>query len=300
MKNICAIVVTYNRFELLRLCIESLLGQQLLDGIIVVDNCSNDETQVYLSALANENFHVFRMTGNTGGAGGFHYGLRKSLELGYAHSWIMDDDAVPRVGALDALLKAAEVLNWNFGWLCSKVVSEQGNVINIPIMDMSRNEAGCPRWADLLEHGLVKVRRSTFVSVLVPNAMLRVHGLPIQEMFIWGDDNEFTMRLSDRHACYMVGSSIVMHMRRSSTSLSVYTEESRVRIPLYFCFYRNEVYCIRVYEKFFYRKVTAVMRLVSAVLLIPFRSRTHVLLRMAVVIRGVAAGLFFRPRIAMP
>jgi GT2 family glycosyltransferase len=300
MKKVCAIVVTYNRAELLRSCIESLLLQRPLDGIIVVDNCSGDGTHVYLSALVNEHFHVYRMNENTGGAGGFHYGLRKSVELGYEYSWIMDDDAIPRDGALDALLKAAEVLDWDFGFLSSKVVSEHGDVINIPIVDMSRNDAGCPRWADQLEHGMVRIRRSTFVSVFVPNAMLRLYGLPIKEMFIWGDDSEFTLRLSDKHACYVVGQSVVLHKRKSNKSLSVYSEENRTRIQLYYYFYRNAVYAIRKDEKSFHEKIYALLRLMSAVFLIPFRSRTHLSLRMAVVIRGVAAGFFFRPRIAMP
>lgn len=300
MKKICAIVVTYNRVELLRSCVESLLGQQPLDGIIVVDNCSSDETPVYLSALVNEHFHVYRMNENTGGAGGFHYGLRKSVELGYEYSWVMDDDAVPRDGALEALLKAAEVLDWDFGFLSSKVVSEHGDVINIPIMEMTRNDAGCPRWADQLEHGMVRIRRSTFVSVFVPNAMLMLHGLPIKEMFIWGDDSEFTLRLSDRHACYIVGQSIVLHKRQSNKTLSVYSEERSMRIQMYYYFYRNAVYVIIKYEKSFHHKIYALLRLMSAVFLIPFRSRTHLSLRMAVVIRGIAAGLFFRPQIVMP
>lgn len=300
MRKVCAVVVTFNRVEMLRSCIGSLLRQSRLAGVIVVDNCSTDGTPDYLRSLESGHFHVFRLNENSGGAGGFHFGLRKAVELGYDCSWLMDDDVVPRDDALDALLDAAAVLNWEFGYLCSKVVSDQGSVINIPIPEMSSNEAGCPRWADALEHAMVRVRRATFVSLLINNAMLLRYGLPLKEMFIWGDDSEFTMRLSARHACYMAGRSVVVHRRRNNRSLSIYSEEYPDRIRLYFYFYRNAVYNIRKYEKSFFGRAFSLLRLISAVLLMPFRARDNVPLRIAVVARGVAAGLRFTPRIEMP
>ena len=32
---------------------------------------------------------------NLGGAGGFAFGLRKAIELGYLYAWIMDDELYP-------------------------------------------------------------------------------------------------------------------------------------------------------------------------------------------------------------
>ena len=43
---------------------------------------------------------------NTGGAGGFAYGLALALADGADLVWLMDDDTVPEPGALRALLDA--------------------------------------------------------------------------------------------------------------------------------------------------------------------------------------------------
>src|SRR4029078_3287900 len=44
------------------------------------------------------------LTDNTGGAGGFHEGLRWALERGADLVWLMDDDGLPEPGCLKTLL----------------------------------------------------------------------------------------------------------------------------------------------------------------------------------------------------
>ena len=49
MSRICAVIVTYNRVELLKENLEALLAQKRkLDGILIVDNASTDETVSFL------------------------------------------------------------------------------------------------------------------------------------------------------------------------------------------------------------------------------------------------------------
>ena len=93
-ETVCAVVVTYNRKELLIECLEALENQSRpVDAIYIVDNASTDGTSEllleknYLGDLPSkelkENFeetiqkgntviHYLRMSKNTGGAGGFH------------------------------------------------------------------------------------------------------------------------------------------------------------------------------------------------------------------------------------
>ena len=52
MSKICAIVVTYNRLELLKLTIERLLNQtRKLDEIIIINNASTDGTNEFLDGM---------------------------------------------------------------------------------------------------------------------------------------------------------------------------------------------------------------------------------------------------------
>ena len=86
MKKVAAIVVTYNRKELLRECLQALLAQTISNlDILLIDNASTDGTKEYIADIVEANPSICYMnTGsNLGGAGGFHYGLKKAYEMGY-------------------------------------------------------------------------------------------------------------------------------------------------------------------------------------------------------------------------
>ena len=77
MERVAAVVVTYNRKELLAQCIEALLGQQnAVCDILIVDNASTDGTGAYLAALNEPRVHS-RSTGGKSRRG-------RRLQLRYA------------------------------------------------------------------------------------------------------------------------------------------------------------------------------------------------------------------------
>ena len=77
--RVVAVVVTYERLELLRESLTAVLGQtRTPDAVVVVDNASTDGTA---DAVATEfpSVDLFRLRVNTGGAGGFSAGLERAL-----------------------------------------------------------------------------------------------------------------------------------------------------------------------------------------------------------------------------
>ena len=111
--KVCAVVVTYNRRAWLIECLQTLLAQsRALDGIVVVNNASTDDTQTAVDALAAQHptmcWHIAHNTDNTGGAGGFAQGMQTAHEAGYDWIWVMDDDVLVRENALADLLKFAD------------------------------------------------------------------------------------------------------------------------------------------------------------------------------------------------
>lgn len=107
-KKIAAIVVTHNRKELLVDLIESLQSQsRKFDQIYVVDNYSNDGTEIYLNYINKKykNITVIRNNINTGGSGGFYTGLKNAYDDGYDWFWLIDDDVEAFPNALEDLLK---------------------------------------------------------------------------------------------------------------------------------------------------------------------------------------------------
>ncbi len=50
--------------------------------------------------------HYIRMDKNTGGAGGFHEGIKRGYKAGYDWLWLMDDDTIPSSEALSLLVSS--------------------------------------------------------------------------------------------------------------------------------------------------------------------------------------------------
>lgn len=99
---------------------------------------------------------------------------------------------------------------------------------------------------ELLRHGIIQIEQATFVSLFFPAEVICRAGLPIKEFFIWGDDLEYTRRISCRMGldCYAVGQSIVTHMMQSNNGASLSTDVPE-RIERYRYAYRNENYTYR-------------------------------------------------------
>ncbi len=105
--DVAAIVVTYNRCELLTDLIDSLLRQTCpLARIFIVDNASSDGTEAYGRHVSSRHPSVryLRSPINTGGSGGFQIGVRAAFDAGHRWFWLMDDDVRAFPDALAGLV----------------------------------------------------------------------------------------------------------------------------------------------------------------------------------------------------
>lgn len=252
MSRVIAVVLTYNRKELLKRCLEAIQLQTTpCDDVIVINNASTDGTLELLEKGEYEGIHVYTLKKNVGAAGGFNAGFRMGYEHGADHVWMMDDDVIPEPTALEELLKADALLERKSrkrAYLLSTAYTEEGQVTNTPQLCDMRNQAGYPSWPDELQHGLAAVGSATFVSILVPRRTLDDYGLPISSMFIWGEDAEYTLRITRDAPGYLVGKSKVAHIRHGGGTISIVKETNPVRIKYYKNFVRNNIYNARKYK----------------------------------------------------
>ena len=107
--RVAAVVVTYNRVQMLRQCLAALRAQSAPCDVLVVDNASTDDTAAVVQQLRQSDSTVYyRSTGaNLGGAGGFNFGMRWAVEAGYRFVWVMDDDCFPKPDALENCCRTA-------------------------------------------------------------------------------------------------------------------------------------------------------------------------------------------------
>ena len=221
MKRVGIVVVTYNRLALLKEAIDSLRNQTYLNrDIVVVNNGSTDGTLEWLNSQKDL---IVITQQNLGGAGGFFTGMKYVAEHDYDYCWIMDDDVVCHSDALQELVSAYNKKP-NIGFVCSKVIGINGCPMNTPTVDDRPTSNGDADFTDLIAESMIKVKTATFVSVLCSVKTIKEVGLPYKEFFIWGDDTEYTNRISLNHECYMACRSVVVHKRAIQGALSFETE----------------------------------------------------------------------------
>lgn len=251
MDQIYAVVLSYKRKGLLKRCLDGINAQtRRCDAVIVVDNASNDGTEEMLLESGIDNLKVYVLSHNTGASGGFSAGFRIAYQQGADFVWMMDDDVIPEPDALEKLLEADDQLRARrepFSYLISRAHTEDGLLTNVPRVDERPNAIAYENWPALLDIGVIPVRPATFVSILVPRASLQRHGLPLASMFMWGDDTEFTLRISEDVPGYLVAASKVLHMRRVSGTIDILREVDPNRVALHRHLVRNELFVARRY-----------------------------------------------------
>lgn len=100
--RVLAHIHTFNDADIIDRTIEAILRQtRPVDGIVVVDNASTDDT---LDRPSVKHATVLRHTENRGTSGTVYSGLRFALEHDYDWVWVFDADSMPAPDALEKLL----------------------------------------------------------------------------------------------------------------------------------------------------------------------------------------------------
>ena len=288
--GVCAVVVTYNRLELLKQCVEALRGQSAGCDILIVDNVSTDGTAQW---AAGQRDCRYRNTGsNLGGAGGFNRGMRWAVEAGYAFVWVMDDDTLPEPQALEKLLEADRALGGNYGWLSSVALWTDGGECK---MNRQKLKKSYYDYSPFLKYGLVQAEQATFVSLFLRSDVICRFGLPITQFFIWGDDLEFTRRIAVRGKvpCFLAGQSQVVHATRNNEGSNIALDAPE-RIGRYFYAFRNEAYLYR--QEGMKGRLYCFAKRGRDFLRIMKNGKPR-FPRLGVLTRGIWAGMFFRPAV---
>jgi len=219
-ETVCAVVVTYNRKELLVECLDALLKQtRPLDAIYIIDNASTDKTPELLkekgyiqefppkeltepwerefsaNAKTNEKaptkIHYVRMYENTGGAGGFYEGVKRGYERGYDWLWLMDDDVRAKENGLETMLRYGKVAE------CIHPSKEyyDGAEFHWDYYFSTRTGRSftVEERLTITREGLTfkEVNYGCFEGMFIHRRLVKKIGLPDPRFFIYGDDTVY-------------------------------------------------------------------------------------------------------------
>jgi rhamnopyranosyl-N-acetylglucosaminyl-diphospho-decaprenol beta-1,3/1,4-galactofuranosyltransferase len=213
-ETVCAVVVTYNRKNLLLECLDALRKQtRPIQGIYLIDNASTDGTpellleKGYIKELPPKDLaepwekefeienltdgqliklYYVRMHENTGGAGGFHEGVKRAYEKGYDWLWLMDDDVEPNIDALEEMLKFKSIskcihplkryLDGTYATNENHFNPSDGSRFYLNNISFKNGKKWC------------SVSTGCFEGMLIHRDIVNKIGYPDKRFFIWGDD----------------------------------------------------------------------------------------------------------------
>ena len=293
MQNIAAIVVTHNRKNMLKECIFKVLNQTQQCDIVIVDNASTDGTDQLVLEFQSERIYYHRLSQNTGGAGGFFEGILWAMCQKYEYFWLLDDDTFPEKTALEELVFASRKLEKKYGFLSSVALWKDGTECKMNRQVLSKHYY---EYNNLIEEGIVLADQATFVSLFLHREVVAHVGLPIKEFFIWGDDVEYTRRISVRfhYPCYLVGKSKVIHMMENNVGSNIVFDDVN-RIDRYYYAYRNENYTFRKEgAKAF---IFWLMRCFICIVNIICKPNQFKARRIRIILKGMVKGFLFHPKV---
>lgn len=209
--RVSAVVLTFNRKELLVECLQALLAQtRPLARVHVVDNASTDGTFEALEATGLlERVEYDRLPENRGGAGGFAHGVEVARRDDVEWLWLMDDDSEPAPDCLEALLASSASPDPATVALCPVVRGRDGRVQTMHRGTLDGRPKPLPAKA-YGQAGAV-VGYATFVGLLVRTAAARRLDPPKGEFFIWVDDYEYCLRLRKLGDLRLVPAAVMHH-----------------------------------------------------------------------------------------
>jgi len=196
-KAICAVVVTYNRKELLLNCLQALQAQSYpVDHIVVVNHASTDRTVDFLRAegwLDSDRFTLLTLDANQGGAGGFYAGIEFAYQRQFDYIWLMDDDGLPAEDSLAELMPYADEKTY-----IGPLVLNNKNPAELTFtLRLPNSKTVLTSLADVEKatvDNIIPEIVMPFNGILFSKKMIEKIGFPKASYFIWGDDMEYTWR----------------------------------------------------------------------------------------------------------
>jgi len=197
-QRVAAVVVTYNRKALLPSCLEGILAQtKPVQRVFLIDNASTDGTKELLRSagyLGHPLIAYVRLPENTGGAGGFHEGLRRASSEKFDWYWVLDDDVEPEPSTLEVQLRYRNISEC----IHPLVVYEDGSAHEWEhIVDpYTTHQIGLENWSFRNGKDWCAMHVACFEGMLISERMLEKVGLPDKDFFVSGDDGLFGFKAS--------------------------------------------------------------------------------------------------------
>lgn len=250
--RIACVIVTYNRKNLLKRCLDAVVTQTFKPkAVYIMDNASTDGTidavrewGYYKSVCNGIEFKYILNKRNEGGAGGFYLGMKTANEDAvYDGLWVMDDDGVPNKNCLQ---NQVAYLN-DYAFISPFVVTFEDENI------MSFWKQSASELRQIYPSGIIPNKANPFNGILYRKDLIEQVGYPKPDLFIWGDEYEYQLRAISKGFNPVIIINAVHHHPKDRMEFQADFCGRNVIVHVSsdlrnYCCYRNRAY---IYKKYF-------------------------------------------------
>lgn len=255
IEKVVVVTVTFNDVDFLLREIRFLKKQTYkIYRIVIVDNNSNEQCKEKLRNIKNDdNIDIIWLDNNIGGAGGF----QKGMEYAYKKYnsdwyWLMDADAYPQEDCLEKLLEYKDLTN-NIGYLAPLIMGD--DLKKYQLYHHKRLSAFLEKDLYIYNESdeiqdTTPIEADAFVGPLISRKAVAELGFPKGELFIYGDDLEYTYRISRKFNSYLIKSAVINHRDQPSNA----GVQKPVNWWKDYYMYRNRIFFIKEFQNNKFKK----------------------------------------------
>jgi len=253
-KNIDVVIVTFNRLEKLKHCLDCYDKQTVpFRNLIIVNNCSTDGTKefliVYKDLEHKFNIHLINLDRNIGGSGGFHCGQEYAQTL--SPDWILlaDDDAY---ADSNLIKKFNDFINdvdvSDVSAICTAVKRVDGSIdlthrqVNDKLFTLT---VGRNAPENYYEKSFFEVDFLTYVGSFLNTSVLKKAGIGRSDFFIYCDDTEHSVRLRKNGRIICVPELFYIH---DSGQVTAAIDHSLLATWRDYYAWRNVIYMCKIHK----------------------------------------------------
>lgn len=277
-KDVCLVIVTYNRAEYLYKLLMSIQKQTYpVKAIVLVDNHSEDHTfellfdmgftnkretdQIVKHYWGNIQTYYYYNSTNSGGAGGFAHGINIAKTVSCDYVWVMDDDVLPNSMCLEKLCS-------NLNEYCYMCIPNRGdknyddfaigkmNMTNPFLFRLNSCKQHIVNSKDITEN-IIYVEDMAFEGPIFKKELLDVIEGPDSNYFILYDDTDFAYRTSKITKIGFIKDAILHKQIIPNPQVNPWTWKSYYAI-------RNSVYFDRKFgQNFGVKEIRPLLRIID-------------------------------------
>lgn len=291
--NTLVVIVTYNRGNMIRKDIEAILGQTHKCELFIFNNGSSDNTAEILDEYKkNERVSIYSNDKNQGCSYGINFAMKYAISNDYKYIWVLDDDMIPNIDALERLFDAGEKIQGDWGCLSGGVYWENGKICKA-----NRPKTGVFTFVTDKDYKKEyrQVKMVSWGAMLVKTDVIRKVGLPIKEYYVYTDDYEISYRISLASKVFFIPKSKTYHYIENNSKANV-ARDSLNRIDRYYYLFRNDFHFYRKMGicGYIYIGVKVLFNLLQVLLF-----SKNKMIRLKQITSGISSGKKFNPEIEM-